>query len=925
MIEAYNRMSFVTKIIGLIIIVVLLNAVMMVWLAGSYVNSQNRVMIYEQLEVESALVTETIDHFVEVHETIVYEMANNRIFTEFVNRVPDGADVSIWDGYDEIVSDLEKTVATLNSVNLLYLALEEQNQFVSHIDDTGPEDIVISEREWYRRTIQSEDVVVSKPYIDALTGELAITVSKALYNESGTPSGAVGMDLLLEELIDTFSEFGVRETGRISVFDESGAVIYDALHGVSDDALQQLKIAEDGMRTPFSDGSYYYFLNDTSSSGWSILSSIEISEVSEMGSGFLINVILIFVSIGLFTAGIAYMSTRHLVSPVEELEETIRDRKETELGLNIPISLLSRNDEIGSLALTLSEMSISIDEYVDELQIKNKKLEYEIENHKHTQSELHLMLAVLAETNQAFFIVDRDLELVYQNQASDELVSNYSEVNGWSPKSVLSILGVEKYRHIMMNMVKPIEWEANILDRDLNVSVRAITHKLSKYYLGIIEDISDRNKVMDLLDTLQTYDELTGVMHKERAVEEFSMCIKSKQNAHAYVIACDIDGLSTIYNAKGEDFINKLLLMLSQRLQEVTSDEDIIGRSNTEFLLYKLFESTVAIDDQFGELVSYLNKKYLVQGESVYLPLRFGIASFPEHETSIKKLTEYSITALNHNKLKGGQKKYSFFQDSMKDRSEEEYSLYTKLTFAIEREEIALAFQPQVDARTGSITGLEALLRWTHFGESIRPDQFIPIAEKYNLMIDIGDWVIEEAIRTNRKLIDSGVSVPISINVSGIQFDDPLLVDKLEKLLHRYQVPPELIKIEITENTLINHKEVCVEKLHVLNNLGVKVSIDDFGTGYSSLAYLKQFKVDELKIDRSFIMGIPETDNGAITELIITLAEKLNLSVVAEGAETKEQVDFLVERGACKIQGYYYYKPMTFEELTSIMRKEMFG
>ncbi|WP_177304812.1 bifunctional diguanylate cyclase/phosphodiesterase [Salisediminibacterium selenitireducens] len=882
-------------------------------------NTQNRSMLYEQLELEGTLVTQSIDHFIGIHEILVEEMANNRMFTEFVNREPDGSDVTLWEGYDDIVGDLATSVAPLEAVHLVYLALEDQNQFVSNIADTGPENLIIGNREWYRQTVNEDKVVVSEPYIDAQTGTLAITVSKVIKDQGGYPAGAVGLDLTLDELVNAFSGYGIGESGRVSVFDQYGSVIYDPLFGRSEQVIEMHETADPESEEPVADETHYYFLHETESSEWKVISSVEIREVTAMGRGFLMNVVLIVSAVGLLVIGLAYVTAKHMMSPIVELDETIRGREDTELGFDIPISILSRHDEVGSLGLTLSEMSISIHEYVDELRIRNDELKLEIDNHMQTQNELRLMLAVLAETNQAFFIVDSDLHLVYQNQASDELVSHYEERKGWKPKSVLAILDVDRFRNELIELVEAISWETSLLTRDYQISVRVITHKSKKYYLGIIEDVSDRNEIMQLLDNLQTYDDVTGVMHKDRASDEFAEMIEKKPDVFACIIACDIDGLSTIFNAKGEAFINDLLMMLSERLREVTGEEDIIGRSTSEFLIYKIVESDQDILFHFKEMVAYLNRRYLVQGEEVYLPLRFGIATYPDFGTSIHQLTEFAITALNYNKLNSEQKKYSFYEDGMKDRSEEEYRLYTRLSFAIERQELSLALQPQVDARTGTIIGFEALIRWTHEGQPIRPDQFIPVAEKYNLMLTIGDWVMEEAIRMNRVLIDSGKSLPISINVSAVQFNDPLLISKLQDSLERYRVPAELIKIEITENTLINHKETCIEKLSLLHQLGVKVSIDDFGTGYSSLSYLRQFKVNELKIDRSFISGIPETDNGEITELIITLADKLDLSIVAEGAETREQVDFLCERGAFTIQGYYYYKPLMLENIMELV------
>jgi EAL domain-containing protein (putative c-di-GMP-specific phosphodiesterase class I) len=236
---------------------------------------------------------------------------------------------------------------------------------------------------------------------------------------------------------------------------------------------------------------------------------------------------------------------------------------------------------------------------------------------------------------------------------------------------------------------------------------------------------------------------------------------------------------------------------------------------------------------------------------------------------------------------------------------------------ALENEDLDIFYQPQFDLRTGQIIGAEALLRWwkkdnsKEGGSYISPAEFIPIAEQSGLIVPIGSWVMKEACRTAKKWHDAGKNIRIAVNVSGAQFFQGDLVEYTKEVLKKTGVKPELLELEVTESVFMDDISIALDTLHKLHKLGVELAIDDFGTGYSSLSYLRQFNIDRLKIDQSFIRNaLTNNDDAAIAKTIINLGHSLNLSVIAEGVETYEHERFLIEHGCDEVQGFRYSKPI---------------
>ena len=303
-----------------------------------------------------------------------------------------------------------------------------------------------------------------------------------------------------------------------------------------------------------------------------------------------------------------------------------------------------------------------------------------------------------------------------------------------------------------------------------------------------------------------------------------------------------------------------------------------------------------------------------------------GVSAYPRDGEEAAGLIRCADVAMHHAKREG-RNVCQFFSEDLEHNSLERMMLESSLRMALERDEFRLHYQPQVDAHSRSIVGVEALIRWQHPEMGmISPIRFIPLAEETGQIIAIGDWVLDTACRQARAWLDAGHRLPVSINLSARQFRQRDIAERVERSLTECQLPPELLELELTESMVMHDPERAITALRRLRDMGVRVSIDDFGTGYSSLSYLKRFEIDKLKIDRSFVSDIPHDANDmAIAGAVIALGKSLKLRVVAEGVETLGQLDFLREQGCHDIQGFYFSRPVDAGQISAMLSDKKAG
>ena len=303
-------------------------------------------------------------------------------------------------------------------------------------------------------------------------------------------------------------------------------------------------------------------------------------------------------------------------------------------------------------------------------------------------------------------------------------------------------------------------------------------------------------------------------------------------------------------------------------------------------------------------LLAALAKPVMLDDHELVITPSIGIAIAPQHSDNVDGLLRNADTAMYHAK-KTGRNNYKYYSSHMNEMGVQRLKLETELRRAVEKNELVLHYQPQVNILTGAIVGAEAMVRWQHPEHGLIPPlNFIPLAEEMGLIVDMGEWVLTEACRQMQAWQENGLKLPkMAVNVSSLQFNHAWFIERIKRALKETRLDPHLLELELTESVIMNNADATIAALHEIKKLGVTLSVDDFGTGYSSLNYLNRFPLDELKIDKSFISDMDKDKyNAGLVVAIIAMARSLNLGLVAEGVETREQYDFLREQGIQVIQ-----------------------
>ncbi len=449
-------------------------------------------------------------------------------------------------------------------------------------------------------------------------------------------------------------------------------------------------------------------------------------------------------------------------------------------------------------------------------------------------------------------------------------------------------------------------------------------------YEGTVEDVTDRKVAEERVQFLAYYDALTGLHNRTflRQVLAKALASTRRQDQKIAVLFLDLDRFKIINDSLGHSFGDLLLQQVAERLKRCVREEDTVARvGGDEFLivlaaLESVTEATIAAD----RILNGIAAEFLIEDQRLNVTCSIGVSIFPEHGMDGETLIKNADAAMYCAKEKG-RNTFQFFTEDMNIQVVERLTLENSLRLALERKELFLVYQPQMEIASGMIVGVEALLRWQHPERGlVPPDKFIRVAESSGLIMPIGEWVLREACSQVREWQHAGLLVvPVAVNVSAVQFRQGDFLAVIKKVLSETGLSPEYLELELTESTLLSNVNVIFPMLEELRTMGLKLAIDDFGTGYSSLSYLRQFPVSKLKIDRSFVQDVVlNSDDAAITAAIISMAKGLNLKVIAEGVETGAQMAFLRVHQCDQIQGYYFSRPLTADKVAEKLA-EQFG
>ncbi|OAB41291.1 PAS domain S-box protein [Paenibacillus antarcticus] len=502
------------------------------------------------------------------------------------------------------------------------------------------------------------------------------------------------------------------------------------------------------------------------------------------------------------------------------------------------------------------------------------------------------------------------------------------------PASVLLELFAVQYRErareLFMSSLQQGQlqtMETEIIHRDghliqLNsICVPVIVEGEVKGTYLIFRDISVEKRSKAKIQHMAYHDELTGLPNRRLLKVTLEEVIHHCKlgNTQFALLYLDIDRFKIINDSLGHSYGDQFLLMVSERLHSATTGMQVtIARmGGDEFTLICHADQVKDTYTRIAErLIDLIQMPYRLKDSDFYVSASIGVAIYPEHGVEAEQLIKNADTAMYEVK-RNGKNGFQYYSSQLDEHVMEKVELEADLRKAIIQNELLIHYQPQINLRTMQIIGVEALLRWKHSKKGIiSPEIFIPIAEETGLIDEIGAWVLREACFQMKQWQQQYYwNIPVSVNLSTQQFHQKHLVKDVENILNETRLSPKFLELEITESMMMDVARSS-QILSELSGLGIRLSMDDFGTGYSSLSYLKLFPIHKIKIDRSFINDITTNDEDrAIVATIITMANNLKMSVIAEGVETKEQIQWLMENGCDDIQGYYFSKPIPASEI----------
>ena len=559
----------------------------------------------------------------------------------------------------------------------------------------------------------------------------------------------------------------------------------------------------------------------------------------------------------------------------------------------------------------------------------------------HAEAQMRIASAVFNASKEGIFVTDADDRIVSINPA-------FTEITGFSEQEAVGRSFGEFYldQHdaaILQSMLQSLRkqgyWQGEIWSRRKDGEIFPEWLSVNALYgndgaldkrIAVFSDLSRDRAAEEKITFLSYYDPLTALPNRALLRDRAYNALASAARVRTKVVLMliDLDRFNNIVDSLGYALGDQVLLQVAERLRSLLVEGDTASRhGGDEFMLLLPGDDSESAAHLAERIIEAISLPFLIDGHELALTVSIGIAEYPENGVDYDTLSRSADSALHRAKQAGG-RNFHFFTASMHQHAQELMFLENSLRHAVERDELILHYQPKVEASSGRLVGLEALVRWMHPVRGlIPPGQFIPVAEESGIIREVGDWVLQAALKQTREWIDHGLTpVPVAVNLSLAQFKQSNLDERLAEVLQIHKVRPELLELELTESVAMESIAFTLSSIEKIKHLGVGLSIDDFGTGYSSLSYLKRFAIDKIKIDRSFVCNLSD-DNGdaSIVRAIIGLAHNLGFRVVAEGVETAEQLAFMRRYGCDEVQGFYFCRPLPAEDIAYILRQGRLG
>lgn len=590
----------------------------------------------------------------------------------------------------------------------------------------------------------------------------------------------------------------------------------------------------------------------------------------------------------------------------------------------------------GSIKTVLEESAVIYDQHDVPAQMLGVVLD--ITDIKTVEAQLNLATQILENSIEGVVITDENACILMVNKAF-ESITGYSqeEALGKTPNILKSDMQDRAFYEKMWQSLKTDnKWSGEIWNRRKTgevypewltiIGVRDETGKTTRY-ISIFHDLTEVKTHQAEARHKEFFDPLTGLANRKMFMATVESAIKNQTNGNQLCLAyLDLDDFKKINEGLGHLAGDALLKMAAARIQAITNrSKNMAARlGGDEFAILLELEDDEDILEKSAsiiqEILTVTAAPFFYQKEKIQLTASIGISLFPNDGIEPNKLFTNAELAMYEAKKTGNT--YHYFQKGLDEKARTRLALENKLRQAIELGTAILPYyQPKVDAKTGAIVGMEALVRWrSSDGKMISPADFIPLAEDTGLIIELGELMLKKAMLDTKKWLEMGITTSVAVNLSPRQFKDKKLVDRIIASIKEADFPSHRLELEITESAVLEQEMEGIQILSQFRNLGISITMDDFGTGYSSLYYLKKLPIQSIKIDKSFVDDLPENhESAAIAKAIIAISKTLGLKVVAEGVETQSQLDFLIQNDCDQIQGYFFSPPVPAEKMQRLL------
>ncbi|MBL1383322.1 MAG: EAL domain-containing protein [Colwellia sp.] len=549
---------------------------------------------------------------------------------------------------------------------------------------------------------------------------------------------------------------------------------------------------------------------------------------------------------------------------------------------------------------------------------------------KSTEERLNLFAKCVESFTDALAIYDKNFKLVDINPSFLTLFGGMREqylnkdfnLPGYDTSYVENIIDVVRQTEHIQQEIKLRNNERVLLPIEISIDEIKNEQNQITNYVVVYSDLTERKKAESQLHNLSNRDRTTSLPNRNLFFTNLHKLVQ--QDAHHALLVFDLDNFKKINDSLGHQLGDSLLAKLAMRLNKLTRENDVFYRlGGDEFALVMSNTNDLHVITRTAkQFLAAISTPFKMAGHELAITSSVGIVLFPEDGNTPEVLLKNADTAMYHAKKKGNS--YLFFNDTMNRQAVKRLQIENLMRFGLKEDHFEVYYQPKMNIRTGKLTGMEALVRFiTPRKGIISPGVFIPIAEETGQIIDIGEVVLNKACRDVKKWLDDGLfNGRVAVNLSAKQFSLPDLTSRIDIILQKNALPSYFLELEITEGTVMDDPNEAINIMRSLSARGIHLAMDDFGTGYSSLAYLKQFPLNTLKVDKAFIDDMKNERGRNMVDSIVTIAHNLDLHVVAEGVEQAHQIDILKTLNCETVQGYYYSKPLSKDEFTEFLKQQ---